>query len=62
MYESRLKDPSQDDVDQDSCSDDHAGDLENRNGVALFRHPCESRGTAFQVCRKGGKHFVLNAI
>lgn len=60
--ERRLEDPSQDDVDQNSCSDDHAGDLKDCNGVALFRHPRESGGTAFQVRGKRGEHFVLNIM
>lgn len=54
-----LEDPTQDDIDKDDGSDTNPCHLEHGDGIPLFRHPGQSGGAAFQVRRKGGKHFVL---
>lgn len=55
----RSKDPTQDDVDENTCCDADTRYLKHGNSVPLSRHPCQSGGTAFQVRREGGKDFVL---
>lgn len=54
-----LEDPTQDDVDKDDGSDTNPRHLEHGDGISLFRHSGQPGGAAFQVRRKGGKHFVL---
>lgn len=56
-----LKDPTQDDIDKDDGSDTNPCHFEHGDGISLFRHSGQSGGAAFEVRRKGGKHFVLHS-
>lgn len=53
------KDPTQDNVDEDTGADADTRNFEDGNRIALLRHPCQSGGAAFQVRRHGGEDFAL---
>jgi hypothetical protein len=43
------KDPSENDIENETSGNAHAGYLQHCDGISLFRHPCQSRGAAFEV-------------
>jgi hypothetical protein len=55
----RLKDPAQNDVEQNARSNADTRHLEYGDGIALLGHPCESGGAAFEVRAERRKDIVL---
>lgn len=56
---SPLEDPPKNDIESDTSGNTHARNLQHSHGIALFRHPRESSGAAFEVCREGGEYIAL---
>lgn len=44
------EDPPKDDIESDSSGNTHARNFQHGHGIALFRHPRESSGAAFEGC------------
>lgn len=44
------EDPPKNDIESYTSGNTHARNLQHSHGIALFRHPRESSGAAFEVC------------